>query len=1720
MKKITESFEEVDQQEEPITHTKSSRRALRSNRDLLLKTRLENAQGSNDDNFMNSLNNFNVGALTENGYSNNNNPSSYISSSNMSGSYTNQSDKNVDIKSINIGNVKNRKNQLSLSGVKNNIRSNDSSKLSNFLVNKNNSFSNNNASSRLTSGLLINKPLLDKMHLKDNNHSNTINNFSNDTKRRNKSYAFELTYHTISSEMPDTIYIDSSFLPGSKEGDLAELKTYTKKKPNNNGTVAPESFKSDTKYSLNTVGIAATSLESSNNMKNPNFTNANQLLSSSDNNSQNKALKNQDKKLFFIVKNFPDSYSRRTKNPQISLSYDDYHKLLGGLAIRSTVYVKIKDKKQEQCDLVELMAKDCYVNRGDMWLIRNKLNDSTVNLHQRLTFINSLRLSVTGIYKDGKKVFSGCINDDSKVIIRSESARFFFIIQITEEMWQFEEDGEVMFQKVVNSLFPKILKKWKKIGTNHNISIIFTATVNLANPDGEEDISASIPGYKSTNNKDYYRIVVDEVNITHWRKIMDTLRQEFMDFKKDLLNIKSDNGNYFIQGNLVSCVKTNILESINMVTTVLLNPFRQIDLRHTTTHVMIISPGAGLFDVDYELLKLTTKKLLSLEVTMDIICLSTPPMHIVPLLRYIDNNDCLRFCVPTWLSISFWNDTSRKYGDWKPTCKIYDLQVLNLTEDDFKTSSMLKDLPNVANIRNIDNFTKHYDINAFNITDETIKEEIEKTVGYFDMTKKIYIEHRDSISNASLHTTGLKSLDSRHQFEKKNIPKFILQNQNIQKPSIQEIDTIQVTASKDVLSKEDKNSEYSEAINTLKTVKSNSQLPKLAQKFSNLFYNKKNTSISRKDDYISNDYKHNSVIPNRANLLNGENPINTHLDGFNRRKTPILKKQQHKLFSTNSNSNNSSPMFRKKGMSDDYQDDDEITNHSRKMMNNNNKQKVKFQYDYWVDIENPSTAFDPERGDDLISQRWKDVYPKYFAKNTSKWRSFTTPADLPVTTAVCPTTAQYVDDYELRNYSVSLNPDIKASSLSNNDFVLIRNLIYARLIAGFQIIQNKIQLQKIEENYFKSFLAEPVTILNDENDFKNKVIYMLGNDEIHRICCNNDSVVEIRQYINKTDKISDFKVTPNIPMIKTRYESEYRRASLDPLNAFRPYVNWNQFDQYLAGYSEDDQTVATPTLNKFKSKFCVLSGEVSDFTMKSFGKDQLNSEEIRLEGLRKLIAVLYRLRVRSEGETKNSRKEEILPEIFFYTGSLQDFIMSQKDFLHELISDKKIENDIGLLSSKSPDLNDLGLTTKSELKKIAFELQYGDHKLNLCTRSWRWTNYEDTLIGSSLVNWLLKHFADIETREEAVSFGNYLMENGVIVHVLKNHGFLDGNYYYVIGQGFKNLEGYEPTIFSTDSGLSKKQSRSSLNNRKSPPSFAPLLSIKSMKSNNLMTIDSKLQQENDAVKKDDSSDIIALTPTSKHAEKPQIMLSSSLNLDLDPLKKSTKPQILTVHFDRAHNPDHCFHIRFEWVTTTPRLVDDLINNLSKTAESYGLKFVEIPWGEMMSVNTYNPFHSSVFISLALNPLTDLFFKDCDIIKENRFYFHMFFLEYSGFLLDNRGSEFFDKNSQDSKKEHFKFEIIYSWGKQTFKCAQFVHKTGAYIAEIIEDGSLFLAPNNIYLSRVNTSNTTSKSNDDSMKVYVDSQKVMLDFKKTCNNYEKLKEIFENGRDIWYSNKNKE
>ncbi|GAV47364.1 hypothetical protein ZYGR_0H02050 [Zygosaccharomyces rouxii] len=1432
---------------------------------------------------------------------------------------------------------------------------------------------------------------------------------------KNRSRQVELCYHE-SRYSNDLVELDLSAIPGAKQGDLFEMKTYRK-----------------------TPG-------------------------------------SKDKKIYFVAKDFSPDIRRRTKNAQISILSGQLQSLLD-LPSRSKVWIRLKSKRLTEADLVELNIKDCLINRGDMWCLNSQLVGQCVFSGQKLTFLDTIRATVNGIYREGKKTLSGYIGENTRVVFRSESARLIFLIQITEEMWNFEETGEQLFQKMVNSFFPKIFKKWKDIGTHHSITIAFAVSMDTSHVPFRE----LEPGTILKNTTDYFRIVVDQVLVIHWVEIMETLRKEFQALRRNLLNVQTEDGYSVVKGRFSPVIKSNILELVNFASTLITDPFRQSDLRHTTTHIMIISPGSGLYDVDYDLLRLTGKKLLSLEMTMDLICLSRAPLHVVPLFRYLDYESKLHHCSPTWLSIFFWNDSMNGTDDWRPRCKIYDLQMMGLTENDVLGKIDIDYLKPGKGVESIQQFMDQYDTDVFNF--EKCNDNLQKGNSNCDKSEGgVQLNQKQSLQNPSTFAW--------------NAPKFstpVLED--IQKPKVfadlstQRSSGLRDDEGSDKIQLSDsafRTQQSSLAVDTLKGITKKNLVKDLTQRIVGRIMPDREVKrdmsthepVEDRTDGVErspvqkpalsprNSSEHVPVIKKNLSTLNhldNQNGSPFGIDGF-----PLYASAHNLESPVDHGASETKPLFTV---------DDRKTPLQESAAHNSGSSPTEVRT--WIEIKNPSVPVNEDLAGMMYPTRWKDVLPRYVPKRYSKWRSFTTPAELPITISDFPSKLDFENNFFFRNHSVNLNIDQEAYKQTSKD--LLRNMIYVRLLAGFQLCVGE-NVKNVERSKGVENNESPVAKFID-GTWVNIRIYMTIDSEIHRISCGMDGVIDVQRYMRKNEENPFEQVSSYAPLVKTRYENSYRKAKIDPLHAARPPLNWNQVDQVLAGYGEYG-------LDKnecgFRSKLVVLPAEIPSNTYSSVinGRNEtLTPEEIRLEGLNRLISSIAksRLLTTKEKQMKKNKKEEIQPEILFYTGSLFDFIREQKSSL-----------DRSVLSYKDSIFADRKQLKKDvDIRTLAHEIQHGNNPLTLVNRKWHWKRHQNSFIGSEMVNWLLRNLSDIDTREEAVEYGQSLMDRGLFKHVLNKHGFLDGHYFYQITPSYL-VDVHALEQVNSDSKSSNDQRRAAGENSSSGISETNVLPLTMVNSNSTSNISN-----------DNQSD--TRNNASERPVKSSVMLSNSLVIDVDPAGKSYKMETCTVHYDRVHNPDHCFHIRLEWLTTTPKFLDDLVGNWSRLCERYGLRLVEIPWRELCTIPAVDPFHSFVEIQLAINPWEDPEFKDEELLSESKYYYHMHLLQVSGFLLDNRAS----KVIQDI---HCDFEIMYSWGKPEFKYAQYIHNTGAYIAEVRESGELFLAPNNIYISRAIPGKIVAKSQF-STQFAVDAQKVMLNFKKVCTNYNELRVIFLDAKDKW-------
>lgn len=307
---------------------------------------------------------------------------------------------------------------------------------------------------------------------------------------------------------------------------------------------------------------------------------------------------------------------------------------------------------------IELYFRDQYVGRADMWRLLTLLEDTCVYVGQRVTLAGCVRATIGRIFINEKKVMSGYVGPQTRAIFRSESAKYNLFIQMASEMWDFDEDGELYYEKALSGFLPDLIRRWQTGNTTHVISIILFARVHYDESELHMLQELQLPLRKEDGGKgrwyiDYYKVMVDLESDCDWQTALTMLKEEFFRFRHDILLLRQPvsgpavapwleerhadllrTDHALLAGALSASHEGNILEAINLA----LNPFDEHyvdrDLNRTGLDLVVLSAGTGHFDVDKNLLRLTTERLIDNGIGFDLVCLTKMPLHSVPLFHF------------------------------------------------------------------------------------------------------------------------------------------------------------------------------------------------------------------------------------------------------------------------------------------------------------------------------------------------------------------------------------------------------------------------------------------------------------------------------------------------------------------------------------------------------------------------------------------------------------------------------------------------------------------------------------------------------------------------------------------------------------------------------------------------------------------------------------------------------------------------------------------------------------------------------------------------------------------------------------------------------------------------------------------------------------------------------------------------------------------------------
>lgn len=345
------------------------------------------------------------------------------------------------------------------------------------------------------------------------------------------------------------------------------------------------------------------------------------------------------------------------RQQQLQLSIASSVASLYGLANRRSAVLCRTSRAAHTIEHVELYFRDQYIGRSDMWRLSTSLVDQCVYVGQRVQLPTGMRATVGRLYIDGQRALSGYVAPSTKAVFRSESAKYDILLQMSKEMWEFDEGGEIYYEKVLHGFLPDLLAKWDAIGTHHVVSIVLFTRVHYTKDERErlEGLPVQQDAVSGQLYVDYYKVLIDLEAQTHWPSVMRALKEEFFRFQHDILlqprrasaghvappapsgDAGVDAaalGGRVLLGELAHAHEGNVLEAINLA----LNPFDHHyidrDLTRTGFELVVITAGTGHFQVDKALLRTTTQRMSEISISVDLVCLAQMPLHTAPIFSF------------------------------------------------------------------------------------------------------------------------------------------------------------------------------------------------------------------------------------------------------------------------------------------------------------------------------------------------------------------------------------------------------------------------------------------------------------------------------------------------------------------------------------------------------------------------------------------------------------------------------------------------------------------------------------------------------------------------------------------------------------------------------------------------------------------------------------------------------------------------------------------------------------------------------------------------------------------------------------------------------------------------------------------------------------------------------------------------------------------------------
>lgn len=135
-------------------------------------------------------------------------------------------------------------------------------------------------------------------------------------------------------------------------------------------------------------------------------------------------------------------------------------------------------------------------------------------------------------------------------------------------MWDFDIHGDLYFEKAVNGFLADLFQKWKKNGSNHEVTIVLFSRT-FYNASSLEEFPNHMReclqhDYRGRFYEDFYRVAVQNERYEDWSNVLVQLRKLFTDYQKIVLEYHQKPGITVPTATNSTAAQGNFLEVLNM----------------------------------------------------------------------------------------------------------------------------------------------------------------------------------------------------------------------------------------------------------------------------------------------------------------------------------------------------------------------------------------------------------------------------------------------------------------------------------------------------------------------------------------------------------------------------------------------------------------------------------------------------------------------------------------------------------------------------------------------------------------------------------------------------------------------------------------------------------------------------------------------------------------------------------------------------------------------------------------------------------------------------------------------------------------------------------------------------------------------------------------------------------------------------------------------------